>query len=94
MFWILVLQRLSLFICRLLTKPANVIGRSRLRLRLRGKKTPRHDWSLLNHNLWNDRALREHRRSSGSIPPLLAPAGKSILLLERNGYLGRGGNGV
>ncbi len=40
------------------------------------------------------RALREHRRSSGSIPPLLAPTGKSILLLERDDYLGRVGNGV
>jgi hypothetical protein len=44
--------------------------------------------------LWEDRALREHRRSSGSIPPLLAPTGKSILLLKRDGYLGRVGNGV
>jgi hypothetical protein len=92
MFWILALQRLLLFICRLLTKPASDIGR------LRGKKTPRHDWSLLNLslnlNLWSDRALRERRRSSGSSPPLLAPAGKSILLLEPDGYLVRVGTGV
>jgi len=42
------------------------IGRPRLRSRLRGKKTPRHDWSLLNLslnlNLWNGRALPEHRK--------------------------------
>ena len=48
----------------------------------------------LNLNLWNGRALREHRRSSGSIPLLLAPTGKSILSLKRDGYLGEVGNGV
>jgi hypothetical protein len=40
------------------------------------------------------RALREHRRSSGSIPALLAPSGKNILLMERGGYLRRAGNRV
>jgi hypothetical protein len=53
---------------------ARHMGRPRLRSRLRGKKTPRHDWSLLNLslnlNLWNDRALREHRKSSAPITTL------------------------
>jgi hypothetical protein len=50
-----------------------LIERPRLRLRLRGKKTPRHDWSLLNLSLnlslWYDSALHEHRRPS-SLPSL------------------------